>query len=255
MNTLLLGKIVSQLLLPPGGLVLAGLAGLICWRRRWGRVLVLLSFACLWLLSTEPVRDALVGPLESRFPALNAATVAGQGTVIVLLGGGIYERAPEYGGRDELGPQALVRTVYAAEIARETGLPVYATGGKPFSQAVEAEGAIMVRWLIRLGLPAPMMHAEPRANNTWENARNIRELLESEGVRRVILVTSAWHMLRAQWCFEKQGLDVVPAPTAYIARRGEYDIRSYLPRWNVFADSAQTLHEYLGLLWYRLRYG
>ncbi len=254
--SLLVSKAVSQLLLPPGGLILLMLAGLAAWRRPAGRALVLIAAGALWLLAIEPVRDALVSPLEERYAALPVAAAASAGAdAIVLLGGGLYEKAPEYGGRDSLGRHALMRTVYAADLALRAKLPVYPTGGRVLSETTEPEGAVMKRWLVRLGVPEARVHAETAANNTWENAARIRAMMQDAGIRRVLLVTSAIHMPRSVWAFERQGVEVIPAPCAFIAEREPYDLRSWLPRWNVLADSGDALHEYLGILWYRLRYG
>jgi len=255
MSSLLLTKLAAQLILPPGGLILLGFGGLIFWRKWWGRGMVVISFSLIWLLSTEPVRDALTWPLEYQSPALNISEIPAGTAAIVLLGGGIYGKAPEYGGQDELGGDAMMRTIYAVKLARATGMDVYATGGRPLSDASESEGEIMRRWLIWLGMPARMTHAETAANNTWENARRIRDILRKRDIHRIVLVASALHMPRALWCFKKNGLDVIAAPAAYLTRRTAYDARSYFPRWNMLIDSGQALHEYLGMLWYRLRYG
>ncbi len=252
--SLLVSKVAAQLLLPPGGLILLAVMGLVFWRKWWGRGLVGLALALLWLLSTEPVRDVLTRPLEFEYPALNVADLPAGPMAIVLLGGGIYEKAPEYGGRDELGRFAMMRTIYAAKIARETGLSVYATGGKSLTHETETEGMVMRRWLIYFGVPRAKVHAEVAANNTWQNALYIEKILKGKGIHRIVLVTSAWHMPRSVWCFRAQGLDVIAAPTDYLTKRSAYDVRSYVPRWNVLAESGDALHEYLGLLWYRLRY-
>jgi len=258
MNSLLLSKVISQLLLPPGSLILLGLLGLIIWRRWWGRSLAGVSLALFWLLSTTPIRDMLLEPLESAYAPVSIHVVdagAPTDTAIVLLGGGVYEKAPEYGDRDQLAGEALSRTWYAAYLATKTGLPVYATGGIALSDAIEAEGEVMRRYLIKLGVPATHVHAETQADNTWGNANLVRSLIEDTDIRQVILVTSARHMLRAVWCFKSQGIPVLPAPCAYIASRSAYDLRSYFPHWGVLRDSSQALHEYLGLIWYGLRYG
>ncbi len=251
---LLLSKSISQLLLPPGGLILLALAGLIFWRRLWGRSLIALSLLLLWLLSTEPVRDLLTGPLEMQYPALNIEQVPTGHAAIVLLGGGIQENAPDYQGRDELSHYAMMRTIYAAKIAEQNDFPLYSSGGTPLTQNSEPEGSVMKRWLIWFGVEPSRIHAEKRANNTWENASLTKQLLAKQHIDTVILVTSAWHMPRSVWCFEQQGLKVIAAPTDYLTEQESYDVRSFLPRWNVIADSGNALHEYLGLLWYSIKY-
>lgn len=251
---LLLSKAVSQLLLPPGGLIFLGLFGLLFRKRWWGRAAVVLSFCLFWLLATEPVRDLLMDTLEQRYPAIALTLHSSDDTAIVLLGGGVYEKAPEYGGRDQLAPSALRRTVYAADLALHSGLPVYATGGTVLSDATEPEGAVMRRWLIRLNVPERMVFAESASSNTWENATYMRTMLAAQGIDRVVLVTSAWHMPRAVWCFAGQGFEVLPAPADYLGGRHAYDLRSYLPGMGALHDSGLALREYLGIIWYRIRY-
>jgi uncharacterized SAM-binding protein YcdF (DUF218 family) len=254
---LILSKLVGQLLLPPAGLILLGLAGLLGWRRRWGRPLILLSLVLFWLLAVAPVRDALLAPLEHRYPPL--ATDAGLGspadTAIVLFGGGIYARSPEYGGVDTLRRSALSRTVYAADLALRSGLSVYPSGGAALAGKAAPEGSIMARWLVRLGVPASHVVVENQARTTWQNARYLKALLAAHGIRRAVLVTSAEDMPRAVWSMRAQGVAVIPAPCDYQESRLPYDVLSYVPSWSALADSGAALHEYLGLLWYRIRYG
>jgi uncharacterized SAM-binding protein YcdF (DUF218 family) len=148
----------------------------------------------------------------------------------------------------------MMRTIYAAKVAQQTHADIYPTGGAPLSNTSDAEGDVMKRWLIWFGIPAAFIHVETAANTTWENAVLTRKLLVKQGENTLILVTSAWHMPRAVKCFQAQGLTVIPAPTDYLTEDEPYDIRSFIPRWNVFADSGHALHEYLGLFYYWLKY-
>jgi len=256
--TLLISKAISQLLLPPAVLILLAAIGLVGWKRRWGRGLVALSLLMLWLLSIEPVRDVLLSPLENRYPPFQITSIApsshSESTVIVLLGGGIEENAPEYGGHDALSRYAMMRTVYAADLAQHTGLDIYTTGGAVLSETTESEGMLMRQMLLRLGIPDSRIHIETEASNTWENAVNLRHILQGNEIYHIVLVTTAWHMPRSVRVFEQHGFDVVAAPCDYVVKRTPYDIRSWLPRWDVLADSADGLHEYMGILWYRIRY-
>lgn len=255
---LILSKAIAQLLLPPGGLIVLASIGLVFWKQPWGRAIVMLALALLWLLSTVPVRDLLLNPLEQRYPPLNVTQMqklqAGH-TVIVVLGGGLYEQAPEYGGQDSLRNDSLMRSLYAADLAIKSGLDVYATGGALKPGQGEPEGQVMARMLIRFGVNPQHVHAENKARTTWENGVYIQSMMHKAGARQVILVTSAWHMPRSVWVFEALGMHVIPAPCAYRVDATAYDLRSFLPRWNVLADSGDGLHEYLGLLWYRLVHG
>ena len=251
---LLVSKLLSQLLLPPGGLILLALLGVIFWKRVWARGLLVCVCLMFWALSTEPVRDGLSRPLEFQYAALHLLNRDIEHGSIVLLGGGIYANAPEYDGEDALESHAMMRTLYAAKLYKQTRLDVYATGGAPLGQGDDAEADVMRRWLVDLGVDEADVFTESHANNTWQNATYIKALLTEKQVQTVVLVTSAWHMPRAVWCFEAQGLKVVPAPTDYITLQKSYDLRSYFPSAHVFSDSVLALHEYLGLLWYHISY-
>ncbi|MDX8384845.1 MAG: ElyC/SanA/YdcF family protein, partial [Ghiorsea sp.] len=173
---------MSQLILPPGGLILLAVLGLIFWRKIWGRGLVALALLMFWLLSTEPVRDMLTAPLEMQYPALNIQGIHTQDAAIVVLGGGIQENSLDYQGSDELSRSAMMRAIYAAKIAQQTPFKLYTTGGTPLTQDAEAEGDIMKRWLIWFGIDGARIHAENKANTTWENATLTQAFLKKEGI-------------------------------------------------------------------------
>jgi len=255
--SLLLSKAIAQLLLPPGGLLLASVGGLMAYRRCWAKGLLTSVVLVFWLLSLEPVHDFLLMPLESRYSALSSHDMhAWQGArTIVLLGGGIYAQAPEFDGEDSLDKFALMRTVYAADLAQQSGFDIYATGGIVLNEHARPEGVIMAEWLQRLGVPAGQIHIETKAKNTWQNAQYIHDMLAPSGIQRIVLVTSAYHMPRAAWCFRKQGFKVIAAPAAFKIKRKAYDLLSWLPSASVLNESCDALHEYLGILWYRFRYG
>jgi len=252
---LLLSKAISQLILPPGGLILLCLIGLFFWKKRWGKPLIALALGLLWLLSTQPVRNTLTASLERQYPPFSQVQGGTkQNTVIVLLGGGIQERALDYQGQDTLSTHSWMRTIYAAKIAKETSLTIYATGGTPLTTTGQAEADVMKQKLIWLGISESDIYAENQANTTWDNAVLTTHVLVKNNIKNVVLVTSALHMPRSVWCFEAQAIRVIPAPTDYLTEQQSYDLRSFLPRWNVLSDSSAALHEYLGYFWYKLKY-
>jgi len=238
--------------------MVTGFLGVLLWAKKLGKWLVILSFSGLWLISTEPVRDVLMQPLQQAYPPLTVSHMSqwqqAPGTAIVLLGGGIYENAPEFDGMDVSRDAALQRLIFAAQLQQSSGLVVYASGGTPLNEGETPEGEVMRQWLMRLGVPDDKIEAENFANTTWDNALLVKAMLQQRGVHRVLLVTNAWHMPRSVRCFEKQDLQVVPVPVDYAGNTGGYDVRSWLPQAAVLNDSSIALHEYLGLLWYEVKY-
>ena len=248
--------IVELLLTPPGlsiWLMLAGIWLLYRGRRsRLGLGLAGSGLALLYLFSTPLVAQLLLSALQAA-PAIPPAELDEQGAqAIIVLGAGRREDASEY-GIDTLNSLALERLRYAAFIARRTDLPVLVSGGLAkdghppeamlLMETLEAEFGVPIRWV------------ESDSRTTYENARYSSQILQGAGIQRAFLVSHSWHMPRALWSFEKFGMEVIPAPTV-LEERGDSGpiVKDFLPSARALQKTAYAFHEYLGNLWYRLRY-
>jgi uncharacterized SAM-binding protein YcdF (DUF218 family) len=89
---------------------------------------------------------------------------------------------------------------------------------------------IYKNYLIDLGVKAEDIITEGNSKTTAENAKFTSELAKKMNYKKVIVVTSATHMNRAKKSFEKLGLEVIPAPGAYISDYEKYDITSWMPK-------------------------
>jgi len=253
-------KIWGLLLTPPGVIVLVVLVGLLL-QLRWralGSLVALAGITVLFALSLPFTGRALITPLEETASALPAATLTPedakkQADAIVVLGGGRYARASEYGDTDAVNEATLHRLRYAAWLHRRTGLPILVTGGAPFGE--ETAEALLMQAALEEDFQVRPKWAEARSRNTHENAVLSKEILAAAGVRRVYLVTHAWHMPRAQWAFINAGFDVVPAPMGFSTLgKGEREGLGYLPSMHGLALSTLALRERLGLTWYKYKY-
>ncbi|MCG8426846.1 MAG: YdcF family protein, partial [Chromatiales bacterium] len=121
--------ILKSLLLPPGGLILLLLLGLLLSARLIGKFLIFMTLVMLYLLSTPFAAQQLAGELEQQVAPIDTqAPEIRQAQAILVLGGGRYTNAPEYGS-DTVGPMLLERLRFAARLSRETGLPIIRSGG------------------------------------------------------------------------------------------------------------------------------
>ena len=243
----LITNALAALLIPPGSLLLLAAAGALVslQRPRPGRILVAASLLALYALSTQFVAGTLLRTLETA-PLDPLAEKSGE--AIVVLGGGIYFNAPEYGG-DTVNTQTLARLRYAAHLHRVLKKPVLVTGGALLGNTPEA--AVMQAILTR-EFQVPVQWIERDSRNTLENARLSRRLLQAAGVRRIYLVTHAWHVPRARLAFEHAGFAVIPAPTRY-ATFFEMTALDFLPNASALLDSSRFFHEVIGIGWYHLR--
>lgn len=239
---------IAAWVLPPGLLLLLAAWGLQRMRRRprSGITLTSLSLAALWALSMPWVARALLNSIEPQAadPRLAPAAAA-----IVVLGAGKYHAAPEYGA-DTVGEGSLARVRYAAFLHRHTGKPILVSGGSPEGAAL-SEAQVM-KAVLENEFRTPVQWTEAASNNTLENARASRALLEPLGINRIYLVTHAWHMPRAQRVFAQAGFDVVPAPTQY-ATHFRTTLLDFMPRAHALRDSSHFVHEIIGAVWYRVK--
>jgi uncharacterized SAM-binding protein YcdF (DUF218 family) len=210
-----------------------------------------------YLLAIEPVQDLLLSPLEDRYPPLAVDARSKEQLdgvdALVILGGGTVQGSPEAGeGRDSLAPAALKRLVYGFSLKEIFTGDYVLAGGKVFDYGQEAEAQVAAELLRSLGLDPERIVTETESRNTWQNARNVAE---DFGYHKIILVTSAYHIPRSVFCFEKNGIAVIPAPTDYYVNRNkQYDLFSFLPSMSAFWGTWIALHEYMGLLQYWLVY-
>ena len=68
-----------------------------------------------------------------------------------------------------------------------------------------------------------------------------------------LLVTSAAHMRRSMALCRKQGLAPIAAPTDFIVHRTHWSLVDLVPEADGFEHADHALHEWIGLLWSRLR--
>jgi uncharacterized SAM-binding protein YcdF (DUF218 family) len=243
----LITNFAAAFLLPPLNflLLLALGAGLLCTAyAKIGRLLLWSAIATMFLFSMPIVGNSLLAWVEMPYskPDMRRAQA------IVVLGGGVYHGAPEY-GEDTVRSYTLERLRYAARLQRQTGLPLLASGGRP--EGGEAESVAMWNSL-RNDFGVETRWVELTSLNTGESARNSYAILQPYGISHILLVTHAWHMPRARMAFEKAGFSVIPAGTVFTTRR-QLTLLDFLPSAGGLLTSRHALHELIGRLWYRIK--
>jgi len=246
----LLSTILASILLPPFCLILTAGIGIVVWRwrPRLGRALSAASFLLLWLVSTTafnaPFLEALGWPVPADARAADGARA------IVVLGGGVTRKAPEYGGLDIVHVRTLDRLRYAAWLARQTGLPLLTSGGR--HEGTSASEAELMKSVLENEFATPVRWIEVNSMNTFENARESARILREAGIDRIFLVTHSFHMRRAVQAFAPTGIQVIPAPMSMFSR-DPMTFAHFLPGPVGIQTSYYVAHELLGRAWYAIR--
>ncbi len=218
-------------------------------RRRAGGWLAAAAFLGLVVLALPATSRALLVGLESGLPTAPPSDAPPQ-AIVVLAGDDLRASPGGLIGPPDLGAVTLQRVRAGVRLHRRTGLPVLVSGGviRPGDPPIGETMALVMA--SDFGTPAQWVEA--RSRTTWENALFTAEMLRSEGVESVYVVTNAWHMRRALLAFRRAGLRATAAPSHYTGPE-RLDAASFVPSSHAWGDSGFALHEWIGLIWYSLR--
>jgi uncharacterized SAM-binding protein YcdF (DUF218 family) len=232
-------------------LTVAGLLLMATRFARFGRRLVVLGVVLLALAGLSPIGNALILPLEQRFPSAASLTNAPDG--IVVLGGAIGPALSRARGEAALNESAE-RVIVVAELARRypRARIVYSGGDPSLLDRGPGEANFALPLFENFGIPRDRITVEDKSLNTAENAAFTKAMVGPNPGERWLLVTSAHHMPRAVGCFRRVGFDVVAYPVDW-RTRGAIDLM--FPFATVAAGLARTdvaIKEWVGLLVYWL---
>jgi uncharacterized SAM-binding protein YcdF (DUF218 family) len=248
-----LKKLVTPFILPPGIFILALISSgmlIIFLKRRKIGIFNLALGLLLWVFCSAPFSNYLIGGLESEFDIYPEVT----GDCIILLGGGIIDKVPDFSGFGTPTDSMLARIVTAVRVQKKLDIPIIVSGGRIYPNT-SSEAQIAKRFLVDLGVAEGQIMMEENARDTYENAKYAKEICQRKNYQKPILITSAFHMKRALFSFRKAGLDIIAYPAGFRSKNAQ-DLRwvSYLPRSSSLEVTSDALHEYLGILFYKLAY-
>ena len=218
-----------------------------------GRWSLLIGTILLSAFSLNPVANVLAYPLESQYQ-LPPAEVLDTLDIVVVLGGGAHPPGP-LRPQAELSRYSYPRFYHGVRIFQQSHAHLLAFCGGPIREGVVSEGETMKSMAVGLGVPEEKILAETTSRTTFENISNLSRLLPAGQNRRIGLVTAAVHMWRAYGVFCRQFPHeiVVPIPVQATYEPRGWDYRSLVPNANNLDRSSMALHEWIGLLWYKLR--
>lgn len=212
--------------------------------------LIFLCFTATLTLTLFPLGNALLGPLESQYPA---QPVVDHVDRIIVLGGN--EDLPPYRRWGGLQVNAAgERWIAGLELARQfpTATLVYTGGTSGLGANVGREdpSKMMVKAWVDMGVAPKRIVVESASRNTAENATMSFEVIKPKAGEVTLLVTSAAHMPRAMRSFDRAGwTGVVAWPVDH--RSGWF---VWKRNWALDAhleDLNTALREYVGLLAYQ----
>jgi uncharacterized SAM-binding protein YcdF (DUF218 family) len=208
--------------------------------------LLILVAVFIYLVSINPTAELLLNPLERQY-SLPSIDEIRQCNAYIILGGGTNEDAPAIDGKGVPEGDALARVIAGYRLYLIFQKPIIVSGGG--SPGHEPSAVTMKRFLVSLGVNEKHIYTESRSRDTYENARYTKELCGETQFRRVLLITSAYHMRRSMMLFGKFFKDVTPYPTGFRANK-TYHAVQFLPDARNMDNVEVAIKEYLGILFY-----
>lgn len=107
-------------------------------------------------------------------------------------------------------------------------------------------------YLMNLGFKSEDIIIEDKSRNTYENAKFTRQLIDSLKMKGpYIMVTSGFHMKRAQQCYRKFGIESTPYSTDRYSGEMIFEIEKlFIPNTACIQAWDVLLHEFFGYLVY-----
>ncbi len=220
--------------------------GAVLFKKRAGRILIIISLIAFYLFSITPVADFIISPLENKYQAYDSQDEVEN---IVLLISGV--KRGNMSLPSKLTESSLYRALEAVKIYfKMEGKPkIIISGSDPLS-STRRPGEEIAKFIQTLNVLSEDIILEQNSKNTYQAAVEVEKMINQSPF---ILTTSAYHMPRSIYIFEKQGLSPTPAPGDFM-EEGDYGLFDFFPDPRNLRKSDISFHEYFGLLYYWLRY-
>jgi uncharacterized SAM-binding protein YcdF (DUF218 family) len=237
-------KLIEYAVFPPGIIIIAFLA--ISYLARKIKLAAGLSLFCaiaVYLFSISPIKNALISPLENSYQRpQNIKSL--KADAVVVLGAEAYNDKT-------LDGDSLNRLVAAFILYRRLHIPIIFSGG--YSTSTVATAKIARNILLKMGIDRKDILIDDKSDDTNQNAIYTKAICVKHRFKRIILVTSAYHMKRAVLLFNGaigvNRLKVIPYPADYKSN-DRYNFYSFMPNLGNLVISAEAIHEYLGYVYY-----
>jgi uncharacterized SAM-binding protein YcdF (DUF218 family) len=237
-----LHKILPVLALPTGLILLLLLAGLLLRRRG----LIWTALVLFWVCSTPLASDLLVRALENGAERVEATSMPTADAIVVLSEG--REVAPGVAAISEWNDGDRFCGGIALYQAGKAPLLVFTGGWSPGQPNAKPEGEVLIGYAKALGVPSKALRTTGLVVNTAEEAQAVTALL---GRQVILLVTSAYHMPRAQRLFERAGLTVIAYPVDFqVQATRNLSVMDFVPSARAFKKTEMAWRETIGRVYY-----
>jgi uncharacterized SAM-binding protein YcdF (DUF218 family) len=248
----LIGKLLTLLLKPLTWIIILFIIGLITKKATRKKILFLISLVLLLVFSNPFLFRTIIRSYETHPVALSADENYSTG---ILLGGFVSYNLKEDKAYFNTAVDRFVQTALLYKKGHVQRIIIAAGNGYVVQHDFQ-EAAFAKDQLVTLGVAAEHIYPDPYSRNTYENAVNAKKIMDSLQVKGTsLLISSAFHLPRAERLFRKQGMDVRLYPCDFMAQHVANNIwEDYLlPSARVLSGWDVLLKEWAGIAIYKIQ--
>ncbi len=215
-------------------------------KKKNGILILGLAILVLYGFSIAPVANYLAYSLEKNY--FHPPVVKKPIEVIIVLGGGVHDI--NVLNNSFVSETSAARLLCGIEMLNKYGARYLICAGK--GSAKMAEGEVMARQALKMGVPKEKVRIDAKSNNTREHAVELNKMFADKNIG-IGIVTSGYHMKRSEKEFKKYFNNVVPLPASYsYSSSSQKGIVKYIPQTARLYTTAIMLREFIGSLWYKI---
>ena len=215
------------------------------------------SIIFLIVFSNGVFSNTLWRLLEYPWKRLDYSLVDSSDGIVVLSGGGINLPPVNKKIIEWNDPDRFFAGIDLYKANKSNRL-IFTGGINPLISGLPPEGDIYIKEALSMGIPKKDLFTTYPLSNTLQEAKAIKILLNNEipsSQKKVILVTSAFHMNRAKRVFEREGISVLPYPVDFRSNKSfSTSLRNplmWIPNSSSLNRSTSAIREIIGRIIYR----
>jgi uncharacterized SAM-binding protein YcdF (DUF218 family) len=212
----------------------------------------LVGLVLLFVFSLPILSDRLIAYLEKDYQ-LEQASNFHTADAIVVLSSMVRTIQAKNGLFYEWG-EASDRIFAGIDLLKEQKAPVLIlTRGKLPWSVGKPEGEYLSEVAIKNGVAKERISLTENVENTDQEAQSVKKLLKNKQ-SKIILVTSAFHMPRAQKVFEAAGVSIIPFPVDFRNDADRLSVLDFIPNAEALRRTSFFIREMIGRLYYNLKF-
>ena len=212
------------------------------------KTFVFLSLLILLVSSNPYVSNYLTKQLEYPYKPIPINLIK-ENDAVVVLSGMIHQVGDKnYSTYEFSDPDRFFAGIDLIKQKKSDKL-IFTAGQLPWTENWKPEGYILKDKALSLGVRSQILVTN-NVKNTYEESIAVTKLVPSKS--SIVLVTSAFHMQRSKYLFEKQGFDVTPFPVDFKSSNSKFSILEFMPRIGALNKTSIFIRENLGRLYYKI---